>query len=438
MNSVFNIKRKLISAVWFVLLISGSSIAQERAPAWSRLPDMPTPRAGHSAVIYQGKIWAIAGKNQFNKPLNTVDCFDFAKQEWESLSARLIHTRYDAAVVIYQDKIFVIGGRDDRQILNSVEYYDPAAGQWQEFAPMDYPRWGASAVVYQDKLFVINGISDRSIIPAPVDSVEYWDEAAHAWKKSKDWRLFQARGFAQSVVMENFVYTFGGQWFDQKLEIVERFGWNSGTKTLMPLLEPRVYFSAARIKQLIYIVGGIGLDQSEELHATIDYFSPLWNEWNSISIPMSKPRSHLAIVSDDTSIYVLGGMDANSKIMNSLERLTGIPLEWRPTTTVVTDDRPMAAPKNHELVMNYPNPFNSMTTIRFCLARDEAWVVVDIYNLNGEQVRALSLRSLAPGAHDVQWDGRDDHGILVESGIYFARLRSDRFWSSVLKLSLTK
>ena len=438
MDIAYIMKRKLIITAWFVLLIFSSIFAQERAPAWEALANMPTPRFGHSAVIYQGKIWVIAGKSQVNNTLNTVDCFDLEKKEWESCPAKLIHSRFDAAAVVYQNKIFVIGGRNDRQILNSVEYYDSDAGQWKEFAPLGYPRWGASAVVYKDILFVINGITNKSIIPTPVDSVEFWDEAADTWQTSKDWQLIQARGFAQSVVMDSFVYTLGGSWFDNKLDILERFGWASGTVTLNSLQYPRVYFSAVTVKQLIYIIGGIGLNGSELLHSTIDYFSPLLNEWYTLKIPISKPRASLASVSDDTSIYVLGGIDANLKVLNSTERLTGIPFEGTPPTTIVTDDQPIAAPKDHELMMNYPNPFNSITTISFQLAHQESQVDLVIFNLRGERVRAFNLNSLSPGAHQVQWDGTDANGRPVESGIYFARLRADRFGGSVLKLSLIK
>lgn len=431
-------KKKLLITVWLVVLICCSTDAQQRAPIWTTLANMPTPRFGHSAVIFQGKIWVIAGKSQVNNTLNTVDCFDLTRKEWESSPAKLIHSRFDAAAVIYQNKIFVIGGRNDRQILNSVEYYDPNVGQWQEFKPMTYPRWGPSAVVYHDKLFVINGITDKSVIPAPVDSVEYWDEAAKAWKKSKDWQLYQARGFAQSVVLDSFVYTLGGRWFDNKLEIFERYGWTSGTDTLKPLPDPRIYFCALKVKELLYIIGGLGLNGSELLHNSIDYFSPFWNEWYALNIPISKPRASLAAVSDDTSIYILGGIDANFKVMNSLEQLTGIPLESVPPTAVVTEDRPRASPESHELLMNYPNPFNSVTTISFQLARHETQFDLVIFNLRGEQVRAFGLNSLAPGVHQVQWNGTDETGRPVDSGIYFARLRSDRFWSGVLKLSLIK
>lgn len=419
-------------------MIYSSIFAQERDLAWEKLADMPTPRLGHCAVIYQGKIWAIAGKSQLNNSLNTVDCFDLEKKEWEPSPAKLNHSRFDAAAVVFENKIFVIGGRNDRQILDSVEYYDPDLKQWKEFKPLGYPRWAASAINYKDKLFVLNGLTNKSIFPTPVDSIEFWDEAANAWQKSEDWKLSQSRGFAQSVVVDSFVYTLGGLWFDNKLDILERFSWTSGTDLLKPLPNPRVYFSAVKVKQLIYILGGAGLSGTEGLHNSINYYSPIWNEWYTLEIPISKPRLNLAAVSDDTSIYILGGVDENFKILNSAEQLKGIPTAINPTKIVVDDLQNDSQPREHNLIKNYPNPFNAMTTISFRLVSKEHSSELIIFNIRGERIRTFQLNSLAPGVHQVQWDGRDENARTVESGIYFAQLRSDRFIGGVLKLTLIK
>ena len=431
-------RKKLKITACLVLMITSAIYSQPREPKWETLSNMPTPRFGHSAIVHDGKVWIIGGKSQINNTLNTVDCFNLEKMEWQTDSAKLSQARYDAAAVVFEDKIFVIGGRNDRQILNSVEYYDPGERRWKDFVPLGYPRWGASAVVYNDTLFVINGISNKSIIPTPVDSIEFWDAAANTWRRSKAWQLFQARGFAQSVVVDSFVYTLGGAWFDNNLDIMERFDRLGGTIVLQPLRKPRVYFSAVPIKQLIYVIGGVGLGTADGLHRSIDYYSTTWNHWDSLKIPITKPRASLAAVSDDTSIFIFGGIDENLKVLNSAERLTGIPLEGTPPTTNVTDDQTPPIPKGHELLMNYPNPFNSITTIRFQLARQEPKVYLVIFNLRGERVRTYYLGSRLSGVHQVQWDGSDDNGRSVESGIYFAQLRSDRILGGVLKLSLIK
>lgn len=431
-------KKKLKIIACLVLAITSAVHSQPREPKWETLANMPIPRFGHSAVLHQGKVWIIGGKSQINNTLNTVDCFDLEKMDWQTDSATLGQARFDAAAVVYQDKIFVIGGRNDRQIFNSVEYFDPVEQQWKDFAPLAYPRWGASAVVYNDTLFVINGISNKSIIPTPVDSIEFWDETASTWKRSKAWQLFQARGFAQSVVIDSFVYTLGGAWFDNNLDIMERFDRLGGTILLKPLRKPRVSFSAVPIKQLIYVIGGLGLGTPDGLHRTIDYYSTKWNVWDSLTIEISQPRASLAAVSDDTSIFIFGGIDENLHALNSAERLTGIPTEYNPATSVGIREKNISQPREHQLINNYPNPFNAITTISVQMVSEARSLELDIFNIRGERIRTFQLNSLLPGLHRVEWDGRDENGRSLESGIYFAQLRSDQFIGGVLKLSLIK
>lgn len=89
-------------------------------------------------------------------------------------------------------------------------------------------------------------------------------------------------------------------------------------------------------------------------------------------------------------------------------------------------------PVAFELGQNYPNPFNPSTTIKFTLPspRDGGAVLptnLKIYNVLGEVVKTLVDEPMAPGVHHKVWDGRDDQGSRVASGIYFYRLRSGDF-----------
>jgi len=70
---------------------------------------------------------------------------------------------------------------------------------------------------------------------------------------------------------------------------------------------------------------------------------------------------------------------------------------------------------------NYPNPFNPTTTIEFSLEK-AGDVSLDIFNVMGQKVRSLESNVMAPGAHSVVWNGRDDSGNVVSSGIYISRL----------------
>jgi flagellar hook assembly protein FlgD len=79
-------------------------------------------------------------------------------------------------------------------------------------------------------------------------------------------------------------------------------------------------------------------------------------------------------------------------------------------------------PTAFALHSNYPNPFNSATTIRFSLERS-GLVELAIYNLAGQTVRRLLAGEVAAGEHEVQWDGRDAHGQAMATGVYCCVLR---------------
>ncbi len=79
-------------------------------------------------------------------------------------------------------------------------------------------------------------------------------------------------------------------------------------------------------------------------------------------------------------------------------------------------------PKAIALHQNYPNPFNPETRIQFELPR-AATVSLVIYNLRGEQVRRLVNGSTEAGFHSIRWQGKDDQGRSLPSGVYLYRLQ---------------
>ncbi len=75
-----------------------------------------------------------------------------------------------------------------------------------------------------------------------------------------------------------------------------------------------------------------------------------------------------------------------------------------------------------ELFQAYPNPFNMNTTIRYVLS-NPAHVTLDIYNMTGQKVRSLTNNDMSAGMHSAQWNGIDDFGSIVTSGVYIYRLQ---------------
>ena len=90
--------------------------------------------------------------------------------------------------------------------------------------------------------------------------------------------------------------------------------------------------------------------------------------------------------------------------------------------TAVRDDR-RPLPDRAELVGSYPNPFNASTVIRFSLRRDEQ-VELTVFDVLGRVVRRLVAERLPAGIHDMRWDGRDETGHQIASGVYVVSLRA--------------
>lgn len=84
----------------------------------------------------------------------------------------------------------------------------------------------------------------------------------------------------------------------------------------------------------------------------------------------------------------------------------------------------MILPEDFTLHQNYPNPFNPVTTISFDIARTSA-VELTVFNMLGQTVATIFHGIANPGSYDVTWDGQDDYGNGVASGVYFYRLKSD-------------
>jgi len=75
---------------------------------------------------------------------------------------------------------------------------------------------------------------------------------------------------------------------------------------------------------------------------------------------------------------------------------------------------------------NYPNPFNPETTISFNLST-AGHVTLEVYNIKGEKVRTLVDAEMTASEHTVVWDGRDDNNKSVSSGVYFYKMKADKF-----------
>lgn len=94
-------------------------------------------------------------------------------------------------------------------------------------------------------------------------------------------------------------------------------------------------------------------------------------------------------------------------------------------------------PKTAVLNQNYPNPFNPVTSIEYSVDRRQV-VVLEIMNLRGQFVRTLVSQIREPGRYRVTWDGRNDSGMVVPTGMYFCRFHTEEGTTLTRKMVLLK
>jgi hypothetical protein len=80
-------------------------------------------------------------------------------------------------------------------------------------------------------------------------------------------------------------------------------------------------------------------------------------------------------------------------------------------------------PRTFELSDNYPNPFNPSTMINYGVPKNGT-VSLIVYNILGQRVRTLVNAPMTAGRYSIAWDGRNEAGSVLSSGVYFYRLQA--------------
>jgi len=117
--------------------------------------------------------------------------------------------------------------------------------------------------------------------------------------------------------------------------------------------------------------------------------------------------------------------DADSVSVTMPYETSGIDF-YLPSTAVETEDEIARCPAEFELHQNYPNPFNPETRIEYTLKK-AGHVSLHIYNILGEKVKTLLDQDQSAGFYQINWDGKNDKGKSVSSGLYLYKLEVNGF-----------
>jgi len=137
------------------------------ADSWKDLAPLPSPRMhiNYAAAVCNGRIFLIGGLEKkggpyYDKDSNKNEMYDPVNNAWTE-KAPLPSPRQTAAVIAFDNKIYVISGKLKYDDQNDVFVYDPESDTWRARAPMPETRFISGVAVTRDKIVVITGVDRR-------------------------------------------------------------------------------------------------------------------------------------------------------------------------------------------------------------------------------------------------------------------------------------
>ncbi len=109
------------------------------------------------------------------------------------------------------------------------------------------------------------------------------------------------------------------------------------------------------------------------------------------------------------------------------EQILSTIMTWFDAPTGIVNQPGAGLLSEYRLMQNYPNPFNPSTTIRFYIPQSGEDVRLDIFNALGQRIKSFDPAKFNMGWNSIEWDGTNQAGTNVASGIYYLVLKSSNF-----------
>jgi|GEM_PF-3113312 len=385
---------------------------------WQIIGNMPVPRFGMASAVLDGKVYLIGGQSGHqgvSPATNRVTRFDpfNATARWDTTIAPLNHARSYALGVTYKGAIYVFGGRNRPDYINTVERYDPGQNQWTVVDTLPGSREASSGVVIGDSLFLVGhgpAYDNRGL-----GSVDIYRFSDGEWLVGP--QMMRMRTAPVVVALHDEIYVLGGftNSPSDSVFIYSNGEWRSG-----PSIPVKVgNFAGARVEDSIVIAGGSlitseGAPSESAANCYIFRFDQ-WMEGPSLTYP----RAGLSLVNVNELLYVFGGLHNNSSV-SEVE-------EWRMTTVTHAEKDDHALPQSFR-VKNYPNPFNPSTTILVSLpALDRPSPLhFRVYDATGRL--AAEHRLPYEGAKEYRWElSMNDLPSEPGGGVYFLQVTAGEY-----------
>ncbi|ESO82812.1 hypothetical protein LOTGIDRAFT_229825 [Lottia gigantea] len=171
---------------------------------WIELTPMLTPRSSHGLVEVGGLIYAIGGRDNTCRLLNSGEKYNPKTNEW-TVIAPMNHARVGFGLVAIDHNIYAIGGSNDMtDPMTSMEVYNTFSNEWQSLPDITMKKVWSTYAAVDKKIYVIAG----GIIGKFYEAVECFDSRTQTWTSVSPMR--ERRCDARAVAVDDDIYVFGG------------------------------------------------------------------------------------------------------------------------------------------------------------------------------------------------------------------------------------
>jgi DNA-binding CsgD family transcriptional regulator len=285
-------------------LLGKPSIAMH--PRWEARTPLPLARSRLGLALLGDRMWAIGGEDADHRATDAVDLYDLTVNEWRS-ARPLPEPLANVAATAWNGAVYVAGGsttpeEGDALVRDRFWRYDPAANSWEDAGTLPSPLAGAALVADERNLYLVGGWDGRAARP------EVWRHLPPAGDGAGGWQLLTRmdtpRAFHGATLADGKLYVFGGDSGQGELDSAAAYDLAADAWEALPSMSsPRSGLSSAYDGLAVYALGGGG-PRAVNTHERYD---PTTGQWSNFPSPVPGEWRHLASVSYDGRLYLVGG-----------------------------------------------------------------------------------------------------------------------------------
>jgi DNA-binding CsgD family transcriptional regulator len=267
------------------------------------LASMPTPRSGLAVAVFENAIYTIAGQGS-SGVTGIVERYNPTDNSWQTLMPKEVPVS-DAQAALLGGKIFVPGGRLESGVPTDVlEIFDPRQNRWSRGPSLPEKISGYALAPYEGKLYLFGGWNGKDYL----NSVYAFDPEGGSWSVKTSMKI--PRAFAGAAVANGKIYVMGGYDGKQAYDLNEVYqpGLDNGSgapwSQVQPLPERRYGMGITSIAEVIYLIGGQAPGEKEVKSLL---YVPQIEEWQPVDFLNKNNLIGLGLASLGVKIYALGG-----------------------------------------------------------------------------------------------------------------------------------